>query len=343
MSGATRVVLLAGGRSEEHEVSIVSARCILAATEQGALDVKPLVATREGRWLSEAESRQALQNGRADRGGVDLGQALSRIADADIVLPMIHGPYGEDGTLQGMLEIAGVPYVGSGVLASALCMDKAMSKDLLARHGLPLVPYRLVRRDKFESAPARVVQACASLKPPWFVKPANLGSSLGMSKVHHREGLRAAIAHALTFDRRVVVEQSIERAREFEVALLGNHKPEASAVGEITYGSEYYDYETKYGEGRAELHIPAPIDDSLRTTLQSMAKQAFVLLDCAGLARVDFLYCPERRQAYVSETNTLPGFTPTSMFTRLWDHQGLSYPALIERLVELALERVDPD
>ena len=231
MSGATRVVLLAGGRSEEHEVSIVSARCILAATEQGALDVKPLVATREGRWLSEAESRQALQNGRADRGGVDLGQALSRIADADIVLPMIHGPYGEDGTLQGMLEIAGVPYVGSGVLASALCMDKAMSKDLLARHGLPLVPYRLVRRDKFESAPARVVQACASLKPPWFVKPANLGSSLGMSKVHHREGLRAAIAHALTFDRRVVVEQSIERAREFEVALLGNHKPEASAVG----------------------------------------------------------------------------------------------------------------
>lgn len=335
----TRVLVLAGGQSDEHAVSIASANSLLSAIAGGDLDATPLVITREGRWLSVPESRRALGVGQADSGGSLTLHEARVTEDFDVIFPLLHGPHGEDGTIQGMLELAGIPYVGSGVLASAVCMDKMATKAVLKAHGLPQLDGRLVTRHQWRTSRAAAIAHCQQLPAPWFVKPANLGSSVGISKATSDHELQSGIELALQHDRRVVVESAIEEVRELETALLGNDDPHASPVGEITYGSAWYDYETKYTEGRAELHIPADIPTELSRRIRELAVTAFVALDCAGFARVDFFLDPRTGNLYLNEVNTIPGFTPTSMYSKLWEHEGLPYAELVERLVELALER----
>ncbi|MEK7704920.1 MAG: D-alanine--D-alanine ligase family protein [Myxococcota bacterium] len=336
----TRLLVLAGGQSEEHEVSLTSARSMLHAVEgRDGIDATVRVITRAGRWLPPAESQRALRDGRATSGG-ELMLSQARVAtEFDVVFPLLHGPNGEDGTIQGLLQMAGVPYVGSGVLASALCMDKPMAKEVLGRRGLPQVDYRLVRRSDFSDAPERALATCATMSAPYFVKPANLGSSVGISKVREHKDLAEALRLALRYDRRAIVEAGVVDARELEVAVLGNDRPVASPVGEITYASEFYDYETKYTDGRAELHIPAKVPQEVSDRVRALALDAFTALDCAGFARVDFFYQPSTGAILINEVNTIPGFTPFSMFPKLWEAAGVTYPELVERLVMLALER----
>ncbi len=335
----TRVLVLAGGQSDEHAVSITSANSLLAAIAPSSLEATPLIITREGRWLPLPDSRRALSAGSADTGG-ELTLHQASVAEGfDVVFPLLHGPHGEDGTIQGMLELAGIPYVGSGVLASAACMDKVATKAILQAHDIPHLEGRLVTRHQWRIARERALTHCLELTGPWFVKPANLGSSVGISKATTQQELIAGIDLALGHDRRVVVEPAIDGVRELETALLGNDDPEASPVGEITYDAAWYDYDTKYTEGRARLHIPANIPGELSDRIRELAVAAFVALDCAGFARVDFFYDPKRQQLYLNEVNTIPGFTPMSMYSKLWESAGLPYAQLVEKLVELALER----
>jgi D-alanine-D-alanine ligase len=335
----TRVLVLAGGQSDEHSVSISSANSLLAAVADSQIEATPLVITREGRWLPLPQSEKALGQGKADSGG-ELTLHQARVAEGyDVVFPLLHGPHGEDGTIQGMLELAGIPYVGSGVLASAVCMDKVTTKTLLKAHGIPTLEGRLVTRHQWRARRNEMLDFCRQLRGPWFVKPANLGSSVGVSKATNADQLAAAIDLALQYDRRAMVEPGIENARELETAILGNDQPEASAVGEITYDAPWYDYETKYTEGRAQLHIPAQIPNELAVRIQELALSAFAALDCAGFARVDFFFDPTSQELYLNEVNTIPGFTPTSMYSKLWEHAGVPYAQLVERLVHLALER----
>ena len=267
-------------------------------------------------------------------------QVTSREALAvDVVFPLLHGTYGEDGTVQGLLELANVPYVGSGVLGSAAGMDKDVMKTLFAAAGLPVVPHVMVRRRDWDQQPA-VVQdrVLRSLPLPVFVKPANLGSSVGISKVKDAAGLPEALNLACQYDRRVLVEQGLE-CREFECSVLGNDEPKASVIGEIVPTREFYDYQAKYSDETSELHIPADIAPGLADELRSMAVTAFQAVDAAGLARVDFFLETETGRPYLNEINTLPGFTTISMYPKLWEADGLSYPRLIDELVTLAIER----
>ena len=335
----TRVLILAGGRSEEHEVSITSARSVLKAVQGTELDPTALVITREGRWLNPADSSKALSDGKAHQGGEPALHSARITEQFDVVFPLVHGPFGEDGTVQGMLELAGLPYVGSGVLASALCMDKVMAKEVLRAQGIPQVNYVLLTQHDLQQQSAAVWQRLRALEAPWFVKPANLGSSVGISKVKHEDGLRQAIASAFEYDRRVIVEEGLANAREIEVAVLGNDDPKASPAGEITFNAEFYDYATKYTDGRSRMHIPADVPADITAKAQEIALRAFRLLDCAGFARVDFFYQQSTGALLLNELNTIPGFTPLSMFPTLWEAGGIAYGALIQRLVELALER----
>ncbi|CAM3835270.1 D-alanine--D-alanine ligase family protein [Deinococcus frigens] len=334
-----RILLLAGGQSGEHEVSLMSARSVLAALPRDQFDVTPVAISKQGRWLPPTDTRQALENGSADSGG-DL--VLHRVASAegyDAVFPLLHGPMGEDGTVQGLLTLAGIPFVGSGVLGSAVSMDKVMTKQVLASAGIPQVAWRLAVRREWSSDGDGVRARAAELGFPLFVKPANLGSSLGISKVHGPEELDAALDLAFSLDRRVILEaMTASRPRELEVGVLGNDAPIASPVGELRFGAEYYDYETKYTEGRAEVHIPAPIPEDVARRVRELALSAFRALDCAGLARVDFFYLEESGELVLNEVNTMPGFTQTSMYPKLFEAAGLGYSELVTRLVELALE-----
>lgn len=338
-----RMLLLAGGASDEHEVSIISARSLLEALRQSPIEVVPLVISRQGMWLSKQESQNALKQGKADSGGSWVGlrpDALAwAVSTTDVVFPLLHGPFGEDGTVQGLLELMGLPYIGSNVLASALCMDKPMAKDVLAMHHIPQVRYVTVINEAWKSTPDQILAACRDIADVWFVKPANLGSSVGISRVTEFEQLRKALDSAFQFDRRVIVEQGLPNVRELEVAVLGNEQPKASVVGEITYASSFYDYETKYSEGKADLHIPANIPENLAAELKTLATKAFQLLDCAGFARVDFLLDTNSQNAFLNEVNTIPGFTPFSMFTKLWEASGMPYVDLVIKLAELAMQR----
>jgi D-alanine-D-alanine ligase len=336
----TRILILAGGRSEEHEVSITSARSVLAAVAGTRLDASALVVTREGRWLPAGDSQKALTQGNAKHGG-ELALHSAQIAEQyDVIFPLMHGPMGEDGTVQGMLELAGLPYVGSGVLASALCMDKPMAKEVLRANGIPQVKYLCVTRHAYRTHPkAAVVAIEQTLTAPWFVKPANLGSSVGISKARDTASLTAALDTAFAFDRRVIIEEGVPGVRELEVAILGNDEPKVTPVGEITYQAEFYDYNTKYTDGRSRMHIPADLPPGVAKRIQDIGLSAFRLLDCAGFARVDFFYQPKSGELYLNELNTIPGFTPFSMFPKLWEAAGVSYGELIEKLVDLAIER----
>jgi len=368
MSQKLRVGIVFGGRSGEHEVSLASAASVLAAIDRSRFDVLPIGIAKDGRWLVGGDPLRALGDEAArlalgphsaeaatkrelvERAtSVDAGGGLARMESSeglppglrtslDAVLIMLHGPQGEDGTVQGLLELAGIPYTGAGVLASAVGMDKGVMKDLFRAHGLPIVDYALIRRHDWERDRASVERAVASeIGFPCFVKPANLGSSVGISKVKAADDLPAAIDQAATHDRRILVERAVQ-GREVEVAVLGNDTPMASVPGEVCYAGEWYDYETKYGAGQTTFKVPAPLPPATTELIRTLAVKAFQAVDCAGMARVDF-FVETSVRVLVNEINTIPGFTQTSAYPRLWEATGIPYPALIARLIELALER----
>ncbi len=347
-----RVGVLFGGRSGEHEVSLVSARSVLRHLSPEKYEVYPIGITHQGAWYFGAQAREMLEQGSTQglrpvtilpdptRPGLwALAPVLERLAQLDVVFPVLHGPFGEDGTLQGLLEMAGVAYVGAGVAASALAMDKGLFKDVMKAHGLPVVRYRVFTRHVWETRPEEVLDACEDLAPyPLFVKPANLGSSVGVTKARNREELRAGLDEAARYDRRLVVEEGIP-AREIEVSVLGNESPQASVPGEVVPGDEFYTYRAKYLDETSQLLIPAPLTEAQVREVQRLALAAYRAVDAAGMARVDFLMHRETDTLFISEVNTIPGFTPISMYPKLWEASGLPYPALLDRLIELALER----
>lgn len=376
-----RVGVLFGGRSGEHEISLLSAASVIEAIDKSKYEVIPIGITKEGRWLTPAHAESLLKGQKHDhderhlRAGdpeatssaavlakgegvivppVPTGpntaiipfqssQAEKPIA-VDIVFPVLHGTFGEDGTIQGLLELADIPYVGAGVLGSAAGMDKAVMKDLFRAAGLPIVKHVTVLRREWETSPKKVVKAVEEkLKYPVFVKPANLGSSVGISKVHDRSELGPAIDEAAKYDRKIVVEQGVggkkSKARELECSVLGNDDPKASVVGEIVPVKEFYDYDAKYIDEGSELIIPAKVSKTLQKEIQQMAIAAFRAVDCSGLSRVDFLMDPKTERIYLNEVNTMPGFTSISMYPKLWAATGLPYRDLIDRLIELGFDR----
>ena len=345
-----RIGILFGGRSGEHEVSLRSASSILSAIDRRRFDVVPIGITPSGRWLT-GDAAQALLSSTAQDATPVTALAPTQLPEPisnrtlDLVFPVLHGTFGEDGTIQGLLELADIPYVGSGVLGSAAGMDKDVMKRLFAQAGLPIVPHLALLRSQWEAHPRKSITAIeAALKYPLFVKPANLGSSVGISKVHARSELAPALTLAARYDRKLVIEQGAalggKRARELEVAVLGNDTPTPSVVGEIIPGKEFYDYEAKYLSDTSVPVIPARIPAAISRRIRTLAIEAFRACDLSGMARVDFLMEPDgKRRIYLNEVNTLPGFTSISMYPKLWQASGLAYPELITRLIDLALER----
>jgi D-alanine-D-alanine ligase len=395
MKKKLRVGILFGGRSGEHEVSLLSAASVLKAIDRSQYEVVPIGITKQGRWLVSGDAERLLAGEFPDTGSTSLragdpqhtapaallakGQgvivppmpaagggrggalvpfereasSLSQGQDVlqlDVVFPVLHGTFGEDGTMQGLFELAGLAYVGSGVLGSATGMDKEVMKRLFLAAGLPITKHITFLRREWEKSPRKIIARLeAALKYPLFVKPANLGSSVGISKAHDRKELGPAIGHAASFDRKIVVEQAVggsgdrskmRKARELEVAVLGNDEPVASVVGEIVPGKEFYDYEAKYLSEGSQAIIPAKLTKQQSSWVQAMALDAFRACDCAGLARVDFLLeAGDKGRIYLNEINTMPGFTSISMYPKLWEASGMKYRDLISRLIELALER----
>jgi D-alanine-D-alanine ligase len=372
-----RVGVIYGGRSGEHEVSLASAAAVFKNLDPARYEAIPIKIEKDGRWslpdrppaidkaadvIHETHAPQLEADDRREThlvarpGGDTLvtldpstraeeparsGQAAVSGVKLDVVFPVLHGPYGEDGTVQGLLELANVPYVGAGVLASAVGMDKAAMKLVFAAKGLPICDYEVVlRRDWQRDERATLQTVVDRLGFPVFVKPANLGSSVGISKAKHVAELRTAIKLAGEFDRKVVVEAAVPKAREIEVAVLGNDEPDASVPGEIIPSGEFYDYEAKYLNADSRDVIPAPLPERLTQEIRSLAVAAFKALDCAGMARVDFLLADDGSGSlYVNELNTIPGFTTISMYSKMWAASGVSYPQLIDRLIALAIER----
>ena len=336
MGNRTRLVLLFGGRSAEHDVSCVSARHVAAAADKDRFEVVALGITREGQWRL-AELPEPLPD-HLDADGLGVAPAEIFAEPDTVVFPLVHGPMGEDGTLQGLLEVADVPYVGSGVLASALCMDKAMAKLVCAQHGLAQCRYRTASaEDHLETV---TEQAITELGLPLFVKPANMGSSVGVSRATTEFETVKALEAAAQYDQTLIIEEAVT-GQEIEVSVLGNRDPKASVPGEIVPGAEFYDYADKYLTDGAKLMVPAQISESATQEAQRLAVAAYQALRCEGMARVDFLYEPNGRGMLLSEVNTIPGFTPISMYPKLWEASGLPYPQLIETLVDLAIERFE--
>ncbi|MGM3306191.1 D-alanine--D-alanine ligase family protein [Anabaena sp. WFMT] len=344
-----RVGLLFGGRSGEHEVSIISARAIanaLSAEENShKYEIVPFYIQKDGFWQAGEVAQQVLSSGVARENLAvtpNLWEFPPQTAEIDLWFPILHGPNGEDGTIQGLLTLMQVPYVGSGVLGSATGMDKIGMKTAFAQAGLPQVKYKAITRAQVWSNPCIFPKLCdeieLTLGYPCFVKPANLGSSVGIAKVRSRQELESALDNAATYDRRIIVEAGVV-AREVECAVLGNDNPKASVIGEITFDSDFYDYETKYTQGKADLFIPAHLTESVVQQIQEMALKAFLAVDAAGLARVDFFYIEATGEILINEINTLPGFTATSMYPQLWANTGISFPKLVDELIQLAIER----
>ena len=339
-----------GGRSVEHEVSVVSARGGMREADTDRFEVVPFGITRRGAWLTPDETRARLarvEAGETRSLGDDEGdgafaypEVTALLRGMDAVFPIVHGTFGEDGTLQGLLEMAELPYVGSGVAASAVGMDKALMRAIFATHGVPQTDYVVLTDEETRSPSADTIRRIESeLGYPCFVKPANGGSSVGVSRAASREDFGEALADAARYDRKVLVEAAVT-GREIECAVLGNHAPEASPLGEIRPTTEFYDYNAKYLDDSAELIVPAQVDAESAERVRSMAVRVYRALDCAGLARVDFFLEPDGGVKFI-EVNTLPGFTPISMYPRLWQEAGLSYRDLISRLVDLAFERFE--
>jgi len=361
MKRKLRVGIIFGGRSGEHEISLISARSVMDAMDRDKYEVIPIGITRDWRWIASGDPMQALMAGDDAASAPALlagdpsrrslmrleerGQVLeaTHLTELDVVFPVLHGPYGEDGTVQGLLELAGIPYVGAGVTASSLGMDKAIFKDLMRACDLPVVEYMLIKRKEWERDPEGVLAAIeARFDYPVFTKPANLGSSVGVSKCHDRPGLIAGLKEAARYDRKLLVERAVPAAREIEVSVLGNDDPITSLPGEIVPSREFYSYQAKYldkGEQASKLLIPAPIPPELAERVRDLAVRAYKAIDCAGMARADFLLSGATGELYISELNTIPGFTAISMYPKLWEASGISYPELIDRLIELAIER----
>ena len=380
-----RVGVLFGGRSGEHEVSLLSAASVLNAIDKDKYDVVPIGITKDGRWLT-AEHAENLLTGklvlepRHLRAGdpkitqpaavlargeavvvppepvqrqsglvpfqtdaTPLRRASDRAINVDVIFPVLHGTFGEDGTIQGLLELADIPYVGAGVLGSAAGMDKDVMKSLFRAAGLPIVKHVTILRRDWEKDPKRVEKQVAKLTYPVFVKPANLGSSVGISKAHNKKELPPAIEEAAKFDRKIVIEQGVggsdDKAREIECSVLGNDEPQASLPGEIVPIKEFYDYDAKYLDEGSQLIIPAKLTKAETQKVQELAIKAFKAVDCSGLARVDFLMDPQTRKIYLNEINTMPGFTAISMYPKLWAASGVEYSELIDRLIQLGIER----
>lgn len=357
------IAVLFGGQSGEHEVSLVSAQTVMAGLDAEKYNVVPVGIGKDGRWLAGPKAHAALvaaadqallpagsgDSAQPDAAGSDVatdspgGKLLtaewSLPSGIDVVFPVLHGPMGEDGTVQGLLEMAGLPYVGCGVAASAVGMDKALMKAAFAAAGLPQLPWLLVRRVDWERDPQLVATRIEErLSYPVFVKPANMGSSVGVGKAKDRASLESSLADAARYDSRIVIEQGIP-AREIEVSVLGNDDPEASIPGEIIPSGEWYDYTAKYLSGASQIVIPAPISAERTAQVRECAVKAFLAINGAGLGRVDFLLDKESGALWLNEVNTMPGFTPISMYAKMWAASGLSYSELLDRLIDLALER----
>ena len=348
-----RVGVLFGGQSVEHEISLLSAQSVMRSLDQKKYEVIPLGITKEGKWLPPSEAPKLLEtssgfpdltNGinQAPAGIASLVTAnkpLTELPKLDVIFPLLHGTFGEDGTVQGLLELADVPYVGAGVLGSALGMDKALMKRVFRDAGLPIVPFITVLRRDWERKPEAIAaEVDQVLGFPCFVKPANGGSSVGISKVHARNELATALDTAVALDRKALVEEAIP-GRELECSVLGNDAPIASAVGEIVPAREFYDYEAKYHDEQTQLMVPAPLPSEMADRVRALAVEAYQAIDCAGMARVDFFLRSADQQLFINEINTIPGFTSVSMYPKMWEAAGLPYSALLDRLIELALER----
>jgi D-alanine-D-alanine ligase len=348
-----RVGLLFGGCSGEHEVSVVSAgsiaRALQAVPNTQKYEIVPFYIQKNGGWLTGQDAQTVLGSGKPLEAEVllDRWQFPAEAATVDVWFPILHGPNGEDGTVQGLLQLMQVPYVGSGVLASAAGMDKLAMKTLFAAAGLPQVKYMGVTRSQIWSDPCVFTKLCDRLETelgyPCFVKPANLGSSVGISKVRSRAELEVALDSAASYDRRIIVEAGVASAREVECAVLGNDHPKASVIGEITFDSDFYDYETKYTSGRSAMIIPAHLPENVTQTIREMALQAFQAVDGAGLSRVDFFYVEQTGDVFLNEINTLPGFTSTSMYPELWGATGIAFPDLVDQILQFALAHHVPD
>jgi D-alanine-D-alanine ligase len=357
-----RVGVIFGGRSGEHDVSITSAHAILSHIDRSRFEPVPIGITRDGTWVtggnpltalaatsrlplpeSNSDDPQSMAVTVADDSSTELRDRSDTtwIQDIDVVFPVLHGPMGEDGTVQGMLELAGIPYVGSAVLGSSVSMDKITAKRLCENAGIPIVPWFSLTRREWERNEEEIrARIATELGYPCFVKPSNMGSSVGVFKVHDEHELSDAVAGASAYDRRLLVERSVN-ARELEVSVLGNEDPISSVVGEVVPGHEFYDYEAKYVDDSSELKIPADVPPEVSDQVRSIAVEIFKLLDCAGLARVDCFLDTDSGEVVFNELNTIPGFTPISMYPKLWDASGIAYDELITRLIELAIERYD--
>lgn len=348
-----RVGLLFGGRSAEHEISIRSARSVAAAVDPSRFELHRIGIGRSGRWIYHDEKSFGSLTTEAGRGSesrvlLEPGETALRILqpggeitalELDVIFPVLHGPFGEDGTLQGLLDVLGIPYVGAGVLGSAVGMDKDVQKRLLREAGLPVVSFEVLTAQEWQGSRQSVRERVGRLDLPWFVKPANLGSSVGIVKVSEESDLDAAIETALRYDTKILVERGIE-AREIECSVLGNERPEASVPGEIVPGEEFYSYDDKYSAGSsARLLIPAPLPVEMAASVRTLAVRAFRITECTGMARVDFFVERSSGRIYINELNTIPGFTSISMYPKLWEATGLPYPELVRRLIDLALER----
>ena len=342
--GKLRVALIFGGRSEEHEVSVVSARSVDRALDREKFEVVPMAIDRTGLWADAATAQRALTEAPQRTDSVAVFKGRHRLdprlleADLDVAFPVLHGPFGEDGTIQGLFEMIDLPFVGCDTASSALCMDKIFCKRMLAQAGVPTPVWEEIDRTRWAEDRNGVVERCLGLGLPLFAKPARLGSSVGISKVHEDRDLEAAIDLALGHGGRALVERGID-AREIEVAVLGNRNPRAAVPGEIVPGHEFYDYEDKYVDSASELLAPAPLEKETAAAAQDLGVRVFRLLGCAGMARVDLFLDRNDGSLWVNEVNTIPGFTSISLFPRLWGLSGLDYPALVNELLRLALER----
>ncbi len=360
-----RVGVVFGGRSSEHEVSLASAANVMDALDRAGYTVIPIGITPSGRWLTQGDPMRLLSDQARQRESI--APSVSRpmpgasdepsgsaenwallpsttrtpqLAEIDVIFPVLHGPYGEDGTIQGLLEMANIPYVGCGVAASAAAMDKALAKQLFAAAGLPQTRHLVIQRSAWErERDAVIAHVEEQLRYPLFAKPANLGSSVGINRARDRSELAFALDDAAQYDRKLIVEEAVTKARELEVSVLGNDHPIASVPGEIIPSRDFYDYAAKYLDNASGLIIPAQLEDDQVAALQSMALAAYAAIDGSGLARVDFLMDGTTGKIYVNEINTMPGFTRISMYPKLWEACGLSYPDLVDRLVQLAFER----
>jgi D-alanine-D-alanine ligase len=340
------VGVIYGGRSGEHEVSVASAASIFKHLDPARYEMVPIRIEKDGGWVLAGAAPTAISAAEVLR--QEQTQALQRVEPTtaiaggaiDVIFPILHGPYGEDGTVQGLLELANVPYVGCGVLGSAVGMDKAIMKVVFAGRGLPVGPYNVVKRREWSGKAAAITARVASeLGYPVFVKPANLGSSVGISKARSDAEFEAAMTLALQYDRKIVIEAAVANAREIECAVLGNDEPQASVPGEVIPAREFYDFEAKYLDEGSRTVIPADLSAAQVAEVQRLSIEAFRAVDGAGMSRVDFLLARDSGEMFVNEVNTIPGFTTISMYPKMWEASGLAYPALLDRLIQLALER----